>query len=161
MFQNSSKERHGKELANTAVLAGGGWGAGNGGKKPVLETPKNVFKVSKRQRYYIFNSIISKTLSGDGINLPKSSAFWGAEVGIDTDKSVKCPTPTDLIPDLRSKEVKDRTFFLNRRQRSCPLRQSLLIVVDRCRSRCLGIEFYTFNVKKHRAILSIVVDHNL
>jgi hypothetical protein len=45
------------------------------GEEPDLETPKNGFNVSKRQRYYIFNAIISKTLSGvysDGINLHKN-----------------------------------------------------------------------------------------
>ncbi len=37
---------------------------------------------------------------------------------------------TDLIPDIRSKGVKDRTFSKNRRQRSCPLLWSLSIVDD-------------------------------
>jgi hypothetical protein len=37
---------------------------------------------------------------------------------------------TDLKPDLRSKGVKDHTFLKNRRQISCPLPRSLLIVVD-------------------------------
>ncbi len=42
------------------------------GAEPVLETPKNVFNVSKRQRYYIFNAIILKMMSvvySDGIDL--------------------------------------------------------------------------------------------
>jgi hypothetical protein len=46
-------------------------GGGNG-EGPVLETPKNVFNVSKRQRYYICNAITSKMMSdvySDGIDL--------------------------------------------------------------------------------------------
>ncbi len=39
-------------------------------------------------------------------------------------------TSTDLKLDLWSKGVKDHTFLKNRRQRSCPLPQSLSIVVD-------------------------------
>jgi hypothetical protein len=35
---------------------------------------------------------------------------------------------TDLIPDIRSKGVKDHTSLKNGRQRSCPLPQSLSIV---------------------------------
>ncbi len=42
---------------------------------------------------------------------------------------------TDLIPDIRSKEVKDRIFSKNRRQRSCPLPQSFF---DRWRTRGRG-----------------------
>jgi hypothetical protein len=41
---------------------------------------------------------------------------------------------TDLIPDLRSKGVKDHTFFKNRRQRSCLLPRSLSEVVSRNRT---------------------------
>ncbi len=51
---------------------------------------------------------------------------------------------TDLIPDLRLKGVKD-LFFLNPRAKIVP---STVIVVDHCRSRYLGVDFYTFNVTK-------------
>ncbi len=37
---------------------------------------------------------------------------------------------TDIIPEIQSKGVKERTFSKNRRQRSCPLLRSLSIVDD-------------------------------
>ncbi len=52
---------------------------------------------------------------------------------------------TDLIPDIRLKRVKDRTFSKNRRQRSCPLPRSLSIVDD---TDFQGSNF-SLSMKKH------------
>jgi hypothetical protein len=48
------------------------------------------------------------------------------------------------VPDLRWKGVKDRTFSKNPKAKNVP---STAIFVNRYRSRCPGIDFYTFNVK--------------
>ncbi len=67
------------------------------------------------------------------------------EVGIDTGKSVECPTPKTW-PSIKRSE---RSYFFDKPK--AKIVPSTAIVVDRCQSRCLGIDFYTFNVKKRCA----------
>jgi hypothetical protein len=51
---------------------------------------------------------------------------------------------SNRIRDLRSKGVKDRSFFENSKAMILP---STLIIVDHCRSQFIGIKLFTFNEK--------------